>query len=243
MVRVLCLLALVAGVCVAPAAQATTIVLDFEDVTNGQILTSSQGVGISATRRTAAGNEAGLAVIFDTANTANSDADLQAAPFNAGVGAVGVTAPLGRHSQVLIIQNSDQNPCGTSCATPNDNARGGVLSFDFTALAREGVTLRAVDLLEFRSDYTLTLDLADGSEMVLSGAGFGIGDDRSGTLDFATYLGGTAPSGVVGLTMTATASAAIDTLTFDVAAVPLPQSLAALALALTGLALVRHRGV
>lgn len=104
------------------AAQAAT--LDFEGFAAGTIIDDEYaGITISAISTGAAPD---VAVIFDSENPTGGDLDLGAAFTSSNPEFTGDYRP----GNILILQ--ENNPCtATSCSVPDDNARGGMFSFEF----------------------------------------------------------------------------------------------------------------
>lgn len=116
---------LAVALCMAmPAAQA--VVIDFEGYSAGTIIDNEyagMGVTISAISTGAAPD---VAVIFDSNNPTGGDNDL-GAPFSSSNPQLSDDY---RPGNLLILQ--ENNPCSaTSCTTPDDNANGGRIIFDF----------------------------------------------------------------------------------------------------------------
>lgn len=247
----------------AGSADALRFTLDF-DFANGTVITGPGGVGSGVLDAIEIGNPSNVlgqvnvsaflpggadayGVVFDTSVTSNSDADLQNAPFTAGPQTVtGITSPVGSDQKVMIVQNTGANPAGCAaglCTTPNDNASGGRLFFDFTPLSTGGITALEIPLFEITRGEQVNLLLSDNSVLALDDTrlGQGIGDDASGLVDVAAFIGGYSaavnPTNVIGLELIFTNSAAIGLQQFTgeltpPAPIPVP---AALPLALAGL--------
>lgn len=243
------------------------------DFSNGTVITGPGGVGPGVLNVYEEGNKSNIlgqvgvsaflpggsdayGVVFDTSVTSNSDADLQDAPFTAGPQTVtGITSPTGADQNVLIVQNTGANPAGCAagvCTTPNDNASGGRLFFDFTPLSTGGITALEIPLFEVTQGEQVNLLLSDNSVLALNDTllGQGIGDDASGIVDVAGFIGGystaTNPSNVIGLELIFTNSAAIGLENFvgevDVPApIPVPAGLPLALAGLGALAALRHR--
>lgn len=240
------------------------------DFSNGTVITGPGGIGSGLLNAFEVGNPSNIigqvgvsaylpdgsdayAVVFDTAETSNSDADLQNAPFTAGPQAVtGITSPVGADQNVLIIQNTGANPAGCDigiCTTPNDNRDGGRLFFDFTPLSSGGITALEVPLFEIESNEELRFHLVDGTSFALDSTllGQGIGDDASGIVDVASFIAGYSarvnPSNVSGMELIFQNSAAVglDNFVGEVAPVPLPMGLPLALAGLGALAALRRR--
>lgn len=256
----------------AGSANAIQFNIDF-DFSNGTVITGPGGVGSGFLNAYEAGNPSNVlgqvgvsaflpngddayGVVFDTSVNSNSDTDLQNAPFTAGSQSVtGITSPTGADQSVLIVQNFDDNPAGCAagvCTTPNDNASGGRLFLDFTPLSTGGITALEIPLFEIEKQEQVRFFLADSSIFTLDGdlLGDGIGDDASGLVDVAAFIGGYSsalnPTNVVGLELTFTNSAAIGLDNFvgelaPPAPIPVPAGLPLALAGLGALAALRRR--
>ncbi len=218
------------GISLSYAAYGGTITLDFEEFSNGDIVTASQGVDITIQERQGGSLVPGHAVIFDT-SFVNEDHDLHEsvgnAPLSAGMGFVppGIsTTPIGGSPNLVIIQNTRRTPIGSDGrAVPNDNHQGGIISFDFTdSFGDQGVTLESVALAEFsrqngRADRIVMSHVGGGVTSFTIGDY--IGDDRSGVVDFGELLGffNVSPSGVARIDFELGQSGGVGNLTFSTA--------------------------
>ncbi len=266
------------SVFVGAPAHALTFTLDF-DMPNGTVVTGPGGlgtgtltaievgnptnvigtVGVSVQEDTGSGYIDGYGVVFDTSVSTNSDNDLQGSPFTAGSTAVaGVKSAFGSHTKTLIIQNMGQNPAGCAsglCTTPNDNAAGGIIRFDFSSLVPGGIRLDEIPLFEFESTNrgiaTAIFQLSDGSSLTLDSHLLedAIGNDASGTVDvdvfLAGYGGGKSPTNVVGLDLIYYNSGSIGFDGFiaeiNTTTVPVPASLPLLLAGVAGVGIASRR--
>jgi len=172
--------------------------LDFEEFTNGTVITESKGVAISVQERRGHRFVDGVAAVFDTVY-ANEDPDLQRSITKAPrqprnrTRPTGLSAtPIGGTPHLLIIQNTRRSPVGPDGrVTPNDHHSGGLLTLDFTSgYGADGVTLESLALAEVynssgRKDY-LRLGFADGTSETFFFHDF-IGKNRSVVFDVAAY--------------------------------------------------------
>ncbi len=260
------LISFLAALAAGQAVMASTIMLDFEEFTNGDIITESKGVQISVQERIRRNLVDGTAVVFDTAFR-NRDRDLQRsvtrtpARRNDPNRPTGLSStPIGGTPKLLIIQNTRQSPIAPDgSVTPNDNHEGGIITFDFAqGYGDDGVTLESVALAEvYRSrdsDDYLRLGYADGSSKTFFFHRY-IGDNRSAVFNVADYFADPANpgsnSGVVTLELGTPNSGGIGNIAFtdfsfsgggldDSSAVPVPASAM---LALAGLLMLARRRI
>lgn len=215
------------------ASQAT--VIDFEGFAAGTIIDDDiAGVTISAI--TNGFNTPDVAIVFDSDNPTGGDWDL-GAPFIQNGNSSTQFFP----GNILILQ--ERNDCNaTSCAEPDDNARGGRMTFQFDT----PVTLNSIDFFDIENHESGSGVNAYGMAMFATTNGSGMdsligmwtvpstgGNNTWGTLDFGGL------SGVTRLEIVLLGSGAVDNLDYTV--VPLPAAAWLLGSALAGIAALRRR--
>lgn len=115
-------------------ASAATVTFDFESFARGDVIGALSQNGLSATVTATGGIDA--AVAFDTENFSGGDDDL-AAPLTDLAGSPG------DFGKVAIVQENGRRDAA-GALIPDDNARGGTLSFLFS----RSVAFVAVDILD-----------------------------------------------------------------------------------------------
>ena len=189
-----------AAVCFAGAAQAATYTIDFEEFSDGDIVSRVDfGAGDFANGAdvTASGNSSSSpdeARAYNTTNLDGLDPDLDA-PF---------TGPVPNPGNVLVVQGP------LSTGTPNDDGQGGDISFTFDRM----VTFLGFDAFDDVDNLTVTGFLDDA---FVASTSISIGSDNesgqvaglSWDVDLLIFDFGHA-------------SGAIDNLVVDVAPIPLP---------------------
>lgn len=208
-------------------AQATTV-LDFEGFGTGRIINNEYaGVAISAQN---GGSGPDVAVTFDTENPTGGDSDL-AAPFFVGQGAEPYFP-----GHVLIIQ--ERNDCdSTSCATPDDEANGGVFSFVFdTVSTLENIDFFDIEINENNNNPDSEIHLFDASDNEIQAGAFFVpftgGDNTWKQLAFGV-------EGVKRLEIEFKGSGAIDNVSFT--PIPVPGALLLFVSGLLGFGAIARR--
>ena len=232
------------------SALAAPLTLDFEEFANGDIVTGSQGVGISGVNGSGGANP--VVAFFTDPGLNGEDPDLQAPfdPIPGDVPALGLTQGeqgngAGGDNPVILIIQEDPNECGaTSCPSPDDEARGGAVTFDFTSFG--GVTLLTIDLFDiddsFPSPESVTITSFDDGMTQLGTntiSGLLIGENAAGRLDLSIFLNG-GNTDVSFLEVAFASSGATGNVTFQTR-IPSPAPLAVLAVGLAGVGIARGR--
>ncbi len=204
-----------AAACMGAAAQAAPVTIDFNGLSEGDLVSSQYaGVTISGQRN---GAPMGLnsAMVFDSTDYTGGDNDLQG-PFDnpTTMGDENLNA-----DNILIISEDND------ASDPDDAVQGGVLTFIFDS-AVEILSLNAFDINDNES---VTFDFYDVNDMLIASISNGMTTtDDNEFLAFNFNV-----SGVLRFVVSLSGSGAIDDLVYEVAEVPVP---AALPLLLSGLA-------
>lgn len=163
------------------------------------------------------------AQIFDTANpgsNADGDPDL-GIPFVDAVTGAAFANP----GNVLIVQE-DPNADGGLDTNPDDAGDGGIIEFVFDQV----VNILSFEVFDDVTNFTVTTDVAGQTETV------NIGEDNEALLVLLNF------DGVQTLTFDfGNASGAIDNITFEVPAIPLPAGMPLLLAGLAGLGYMSRR--
>lgn len=190
------------------AGGAHAAVIDFETNVAGDVLTSFDVGGVTGTISAVGGTD--QAMIFDSNNYTGGDSDLQA-PFYSeftGTGHNGTptaSADTLSPGNILIISEDGD------ASDPDDNARGGLITFDFD----QAITFMGFDVLDDVTNFSVTSDTGE------SIGPFSLNYNNQ-FLSFTDLSW----EGVTSLTFDfGNASGAIDNISFQVAAVPLPATL------------------
>ena len=218
--------ALAAAAAALSAASAEVVVLNFDDMDGGDIVTNQyEGVRIFGRRVMRDGTilrNVDRAMVFDTGRLTGEDDDL-----------VGPSASEdGRTSydpgNVLIV--SEDGDAGD----PDDSASGGRLVFRFD----EAVTFLGFNAFDINATESITLQLYG-----LDGALLATVTNGDRTVPDNAYLsfGGLDVAGVARAVFVLSGSGAIDDVMFDAAPVPVPAAAFLFAPALAGLGLARGR--
>ncbi|MEX0645484.1 MAG: hypothetical protein WD076_09245 [Parvularculaceae bacterium] len=204
----------------AGAAHAAIIVIDFDSVAAGTVITN-QYAGVTISGANPPINEA---VTFDSDNPTGGDPDLGQPLAKVG----GDNFGSGPANNVLIL--SEDGDLGD----PDDDGVGGVFTFDFDDVI-DFLGFDAIDITDQGANLLVRLYAADDSTLIFSfnfatSIGAVVGDNQYWSL-FGSIFGmnGVADVGLAEIEITG--SGAIDNLTYD----PIPAP-AALPLLLTGLA-------
>ncbi|MEM9048468.1 MAG: VPLPA-CTERM sorting domain-containing protein [Pseudomonadota bacterium] len=243
------------GADAAPAAS-----LDLSGLTNGTILSTQNfsdginGVEITAQRRTGGKQlRPGVAALFDSAvefakGKASRDKDLAKSPTGqlsaSQIVGPGISSPVNTGTPTADIIIIQENPCGALCI-PDDNARGGTLTFDFTGY-QKGVQIKKLAIFDFNGftgkqavdDIVLTRKNGLTEVVQLEDYITGGLQHKAALLDFDAMLGGN-PTDVVSLTFNTRTSGGIGMLEF--APVPLPAAFPLLAFGIGALVVVGRR--
>jgi len=212
----------IASVTICGSAAATPVILDFDNLSTGEVASNQLRpfVTVSAT------GGAGQAIAFDTQNPTGGDEDL--------VLLTNVNPTPGNPSpggNVLIIAENltDTNNDGF-VDIPDDNAGGGTFTFDFSQPVNF-VGFNAIDFTD--SGSFVQIDLFNGSTNIFS---FLVDDAAPADLIasvgdnaflglFANVFGEDGISGVTQAEITLGGSGAIDSLSLHVGEVPVPAAL------------------
>lgn len=220
--------------CLIGAAQAMPVTVDFEAYAAGTVIDdeyASLGLTISAT------GGSNQAMVFDTNNPTGGDTDL-AGPFDTPTS--GGTDNFSPGNVLIISEDGDSSD-------PDDNARGGTITFAFDHL------VEFIDINIFDIDLGETLDLtfAGGSledSAMITGDLVGNGNYLSFATTFLAIRGQTIeeflgfPLTFTTLTLSFSGSGAVDDLKFaPVSEVPLPAAAPLLLMGLGGLSLASRR--
>lgn len=164
----------------------TNVVIDFDSAANGTALAagayvqdewSANGITVSASSMSGGYTPDGKPRLFDTTMPGSGDdgdPDLGAPnqlcmPSGPGVGAGGVPTSIGANCDpqglVLIIQESDK-------PTPDDNAAGGMIVFDF-AYPTDVNSLGLMDIEPIGNPTTIMITKSDGTTESINAQGFG----------------------------------------------------------------------
>ncbi len=181
-----------------------SIVMDFAEFEEGDVVTETQGVQLSAIRRLAGGaQEPGRVMIFDTQDpsecAAANDPDL--------------VFPDGPFGNVAIIQEGDKD-------CPDDNLHGGTIEFDFFDSYPAGVTINCLDLLDTEEGGIINGQPVNGAIVLFGrnedGTFFQIGDliPVPATADGEAQVLDIGVSGVSRMVFLAVASGAISNICF-----------------------------
>jgi len=236
-------------------AKADVINVDFEsdafntfnhgDVVDA-IVTSAGNIGVSAVNT---GGGPPLAVIMNSGldhSAASGDPDLEA-PFgnpNTPGGAISAL-PSNMPGNILIIQ--ENGPCNDETClptSPDDEAGGGFITFDFAGILVDGVTITYVDIIDIdngNSSETVDIELfyaVGGSSGPAQFDGSEIGDRNGARIDLVEAFEG-ANNGVSSMRLTFSSSGA--TAGFQISSVPEPASLVLLGIGLLGLGIGHRR--
>ena len=205
---------------------------DIPGVTHGTVVGDQlPGVQISAS------GSRGPAVAFDTRVNEPGESDLFE-PFGAPLNVGGAISPGPTNPGFILIANENTNGCAADgvCNSPDDDARGGTLTFDFD----RAVTVRSVDLFDldqFRSGELATITLFGvGTSATVSG--LDVGDSRSATVDLLALFPPTHTSGVTRMEIAFSGSGGTNRLVY---AVPEPTTLALIGAGLAGLGVAAGR--
>ncbi len=218
----------IAAVALFSASATNAATIDFNGFGNGANVTSVN-FGFGSATVSATGG-IGEAWAYDTTDNTNGDADLLGPFSTAGGSVTGYNA-----GNVLIIQENNG-----SNTTPDDNASGGTITFDFDA----PVILTNMDVMDMMLG-KVTIKFFDNSstQIGLDWANLTNTDTGDSTFPnlFETIQFGSGISGVSSMQITLDGSGAIDNI--GVSAVPLPAAapLFASALGLFGFMRSRRR--
>ena len=209
------------------AAMASNII-DFEEFNNGDNLVGTgphtvPGAGITY-EVSVSGPNNGQALIYDT-NSSGSDPDLEA-PFSPG--------NRSDFGNVLIFGNNKAP--GQGGPNPNDDPNGGTFTFTFS----EDITFVRLDLIDtgdFGAEVNIRLFDGIGNEVAaFLGEGADLNDNEWGSVSLSGF------GDIASIQLTG--SGAIDNFEVRMAEVPVPATLAFVAVGLAGLgaATRRHKG-
>ncbi|MEL7389176.1 MAG: VPLPA-CTERM sorting domain-containing protein [Pseudomonadota bacterium] len=213
-----------AGFVVSAPFAASAATFDFEGFAPGTTINSVSDGGVTASITvTPNGNGLPAAQIFDTANpgsNADGDPDL-GIPFVDAVTGAAFANP----GNVLIVQE-DPNADGGLDTNPDDAGDGGIIEFVFDQV----VNILSFEVFDDVTNFTVTTDVAGQTETV------NIGEDNEALLVLLNF------DGVQTLTFDfGNASGAIDNITFEVPAIPLPAGMPLLLAGLAGLGYMSRR--
>jgi hypothetical protein len=183
-----------AAIALTGVAQAAPVVIDFEDQAPGTTITTQYaGVTVSATQFGA--------MVFDTDDFTGGDDDL-AAPFTDANGAT-----LSPGNVLIVSEDGD-------ASDPDDNARGGTITFDFDqAVTFEGFNVFDIDRAE---DFTATFFDDAGMVVAMLTNTQAIGNNGFQAFSDLGIMG------VLRAEFSFTSSGAIDDFAFDATPVPVP---------------------
>ena len=120
---------------------AQAIVVDFDDIDAGTVIDGSfNGWSISTDGVSASSPD--VAVVFDSGNPTGGDDDLEAPFFTDNPDIPNEYNP----NNILIIQ--ENGPCSLVCDTPDDDANGGTIVFEFDAPA----TINSIDVFDIEEN-------------------------------------------------------------------------------------------
>lgn len=220
----------IGALAIAGAAHAATIVLDFDDVAAGTVITNQYaGVAISG-----ANPPINQAIAFDSDSPSGGDPDLGQPMTKIG----GDDAGGGPAENVLIL--SEDGDLGD----PDDDAMGGIFTFDFDdAVAFLGFD--AIDISDQGANLLVRLFAPDDVTQIFSfdfasAIGAVVGDNQYWSL-FASVFGIDGVAGVGRAEIEITGSGAIDNVAYETSEVPGPAALPLLLTGLAGLAAARRR--
>ena len=200
-------------------ASAGTVVLDFDTLSAGDVVTT-QYAGVTIT-----GNEARRghgAMVFDSRNATGGDRDL-AGPFLSEDGQ-STYAP----GNILILSEDGDS------TDPDDSARGGTITLDFA----QAVTFGGFNAFDINGAESITLELYDATGILV--ASFDNGSRTvadNGFLSFQRLCVENVSRAVFILA----GSGAIDDISFDAAPVPVPAAGLLFATGLAGAGFARRR--
>jgi len=201
-------------------AHATPVTITFDGLAAGTVVdTEIPGVTVSAT------GGSGQAIIFDSNNPTGEDEDL-----GAGFTLVGPnTGPAPAASLLIISEDGD-------LADPDDNGGGGIFTFDFDGVVNF-IGFTGVDFNDASANLIVSLFDEGGAEVFSydfnANSSLSVGDNEY--YSFFTNVFGSGIMGVALATIELTGSGAIDNLTFDANAVPIPGAIPLLFSGIAGL--------
>jgi hypothetical protein len=217
------LLAAVAALSVggAASASAATIVIDFEGLSAGTVLSNQYGPLVTISSIPGR-NGFGDPMVFDTENFTGGDPDLASPFFNPFTNE---TKSFGKAA--IISEDNDPND-------PDDNVRGGSFVFEFDS----PVTFVSFDALDINGAESIVLELYDMAGALITSISNGsntVGDNEFLTIDANNTMG------VFKAVIRLTGSGAIDNIVVDAPEVPVPAALPLMVTGLAGMGFLRRR--
>ncbi|MBM7069139.1 VPLPA-CTERM sorting domain-containing protein [Actibacterium sp. 188UL27-1] len=191
------------------AGGASAAVIDFETFAAGDVVTSFTAGGVTGTV-SAVGGAVNQAMVFDSNNFTGGDDDLEAPFYDSFTGSTHngtptVGAATLNPGKILIVSEDGD------ASDPDDNGTGGKITFNFD----QAIRFTGFDVLDDVTNFKVTSDTGESIS--------GLSLDYDNQFQSFSGLGW---AGVTSLTFDfGAASGAIDNISFEVSAVPLPASL------------------